>query len=444
MAKMDKKRAALHNLGCKVNAYEMEKMAGKLISDGFTIVPFEDEADYYIVNTCSVTNIADRKSRQMLHRAKACNPNAVVIAAGCYVDTRGKEELYADNVDIAVPNSEKEHITDIIRAWEEAHAPSGETAAVTIGTVENNDSFSQEMRFSEHKPGEGGYSRKFLKVQDGCNMFCSYCIIPYARGRIKSRRIDEVLEETEAFAARGFKEFVLTGIHLSSYGKDRPDDKEDLLGLISALDKIPEVKRIRLGSLEPGIITDDFAAGLKEIPSLCPHFHLSLQSGSDTVLKRMNRHYTTDSYAESVERLRTYFDDPAMTTDVIVGFPGETEQEFEETREFLKKISFYETHIFPFSGRKGTPAERMEGQIRNSLKHERLKVLKDLDLLNREAYEERHRGKEAEVLFEEDGTGYTREYIRVKMDGDIPESGKIIKGIIGERREEGLMGFFEK
>ena len=275
-------------------------------------------------------------------------------------------------------------------------------------------------------------------------MFCSYCIIPYARGRIKSRRIDEVLEETEAFAARGFKEFVLTGIHLSSYGKDRPDDKEDLLGLISALDKIPEVKRIRLGSLEPGIITDDFAAGLKEIPSLCPHFHLSLQSGSDTVLKRMNRHYTADSYAESVERLRTYFDDPAMTTDVIVGFPGETEQEFEETREFLKKISFYETHIFPFSGRKGTPAERMEGQIRNSLKHERLKVLKDLDLLNREAYEERHRGKEAEVLFEEDGTGYTREYIRVKMDGDIPESGKIIKGIIGERREEGLMGFSEK
>ncbi|MBR2186671.1 MAG: tRNA (N(6)-L-threonylcarbamoyladenosine(37)-C(2))-methylthiotransferase MtaB [Lachnospiraceae bacterium] len=448
---MDKKRAALHNLGCKVNAYEMEKMAGKLISDGFVIVPFEEEADYYIVNTCSVTNISDRKSRQMLHRAKTANPNAVVIAAGCYVDTRGKEELYADNVDIAVPNSEKERITEIIRAWEEAHAESGQATAEkpVAGSVVaedfpfsgNTDSFSRGRGQSEHKPGEGGYSRKFLKVQDGCNMFCSYCIIPYARGRIKSRSIKEVTEEAEAFISRGFREFVLTGIHLSSYGKDRPGDKEDLLSLITALDALPEVKRIRLGSLEPGIITDDFVTGLRKIPSLCPHFHLSLQSGSDSVLTRMNRHYTADSYAESVERLRSCFDDPALTTDVIVGFPGETEKEFEETREFLKKTGFYETHIFPFSGRKGTPAERMEGQIKRSVKHERLRILKELDLINRKVYEDRHRGKEAEVLFEEDGTGYTREYIRVKNDGDAPYSGRIMTGIIGDRREDGLMGF---
>lgn len=431
---MDKKKIALHNLGCKVNAYEMEKMAGKLISDGFTIVPFENRADYYIVNTCSVTNIADRKTRQMLHRAKQKNPEAVVIAAGCYVDSRGEEEVYEEGIDIAVPNSGKENIVEIIRAWEISHK--GKNTVTDYIPDEGRNPGN-----GGHRSGEGGYSRKFLKVQDGCNMFCSYCIIPYARGRIKSRSISDVTEEVKDCVKEGYSEFVLTGIHLSSFGKDRPEDGEDLQGLIKALDGEEGVKRIRLGSLEPGIITEELLREIGDIPSLCPHFHLSLQSGCDSVLKRMNRHYSTEEYLKSLEMLRQTFDDPAITTDVIVGFPGETGEEFRETREFIKRAGFYETHIFPYSRRKGTAADKMEGQIDRKEKHERLCILKELDSENRRAYEDRHKGKRAEVLIEENNSGYTREYIRVVCEGEPLRPGTIVSGSIGERRKDGHIGF---
>ncbi len=414
------KTVALHNLGCKVNSYEMDKMTEKLVSAGFTVVPFDSHADYYIVNTCSVTNIADRKSRQMLHKVRKINPEGVVIAVGCYVDTHGGDSISGDEVDIALGNSEKENIVEAIRSFEEKR--------------------NKDLLLSDRKelPDTAEKTRKFLKVQDGCNMFCSYCIIPYARGRIRSRSIADVISEIKELAANGYREFVITGIHLSSFGMDRPDDNEDLIMLLKAADRFPGVDRIRLGSLEPRIITESFAIELKEIKSLCPHFHLSLQSGSDSVLKRMNRHYTAEEYRESVEILRRVFDKPAMTTDVIVGFPGETEEEFMETREFLESISLYETHIFPYSRRKGTAADKMDGQLSRKVKHERLESLKELDRKNRRKYEDSREGMLSEVLFEEENEGYTREYIRVKYPGEVIEAGKIVKGRIIGRTAEGM------
>ncbi len=419
-----KKTVALHGLGCKVNSYEMEQMTEKLLSAGYAIVPFEEYADYYIVNTCSVTNIADRKSRQMLHRARKTNPDGVVIAVGCYVDTHGKDVFLPEEVDIALKNSEKEDIAEALRAFEESR---NEEVFASDGT---------EKRDTEER------IRKFLKVQDGCNMFCSYCIIPFARGRIRSRSIADVTAEIRELVIKGYREFVITGIHLSSFGMDRPEDREDLISLIKAADQIPGVERIRLGSLEPRIITESFARELKDIKSLCPHFHLSLQSGSDSVLKRMNRHYTTGEYRESVDILRRVFDKPAMTTDVIVGFPGETEKEFQETYDFLKETGLYETHLFPYSRRKGTVADRMDGQLSRRIKHERLEILKELDRENRRKYEDSRENILSEVLFEEDNEGYTREYIRVKYPGEDIEAGKIVKGRIKGRTSEGMPLFY--
>ncbi len=432
-----RKFVAIHNLGCKVNAYETEGMAEKLIKAGFSVVSFEEKADYYVVNTCSVTNIADRKSRQMLHRAKKLNPDAVIIAVGCYVDTHGRDEVCLDGVDIALPNKEKENIAEVIKAWDESHREEA-------GGLRDSAAYGEVIRNSgnqHHISGEGIYTRKFLKVQDGCNMFCSYCIIPYARGRIRSKRIADILSEISSLSEKGYSEFVITGIHLSSFGIERPEDDEDLLKLIKEADRLPGVKRLRLGSLEPRIITTEFVEGLRGTESLCPHFHLSLQSGSDTVLKRMNRHYTAKEYLQSVEILRSYFDDPALTTDVITGFPGETEEEFEETYRFLKNIGFYETHIFPYSRRKGTAADRMEGQLANSVKHERLTVLQTLDSENRRKYEERHFGKQAEVLFEDGNEGYTREYIRVSCPEGRIKSGEIHTGTITGRDVAGTLMF---
>jgi len=434
-----RKFVAIHNLGCKVNAYETEGMAEKLIRAGFSVVSFDERADFYVVNTCSVTNIADRKSRQMLHRARKLNPDAVIIAVGCYVDTHGREGVCQDGVDIALPNTEKENIVEVIKAWEESHGTEEEETE----EPETSASYGEIIRSSgeeRHISGEGIYTRKFLKVQDGCNMFCSYCIIPYARGRIRSKGISEVLSEIASLTEKGYREFVLTGIHLSSYGLERPEDKEDLLKLIMEADRLPGVRRLRLGSLEPRIITEEFARGLKGAKSICPHFHLSLQSGSDTVLKRMNRHYTAAEYLQSVEILRSYFDDPALTTDVITGFPGETEEEFKETYDFIKRTGFYETHIFPYSRRKGTAADRMDGQLVNSVKHERLATLQALDSENRKKYEDRHIGKCAEVLFEDGNEGYTREYIRVKCPNGKIKCGEIHTGTItGRNPAEGVM-----
>ena len=384
------RRAALHNLGCKVNAYETEAMQQMLEEAGYVIVPFEEEADVYVINTCSVTNIADRKSRQMLHRAKKRNPDAVVVAAGCYVQTaREKTDLPVD-ADILIGNNRKK---DLIGLLEEYFAGKGEPVESLIDINHSHEYEDLHIHTTQE------HTRAFLKVQDGCNQFCSYCLIPYARGRVRSRDPREVIREVQELAASGIQEYVLTGIHLSSYGSDFAecaDDKTDerpfkagnLLELIRQVSLVPGVRRIRLGSLEPRIVTEEFARELAKIPQICPHFHLSLQSGCDTVLKRMNRKYTSDQFYEAVTILREAFDMPALTTDVIVGFPGETQEEFEQTVRFLKKVRFYETHIFKYSRREGTAAAKMDGQIAESIKNERSSRLIALGRENRRAFEQ--------------------------------------------------------
>lgn len=415
---------AFHNLGCKVNAYEADRMRKSLLDEGFLLVPFEEKADVYIINTCTVTNIADRKTRQMIHRARGMNKDAIVVAAGCYVDIRGREQLLSDGTDVAVFNQDKTRIAEIIRhaLWERDLLVKEEEPAAS--PVPHSDPYA--------------HTRAWIKCQDGCNMFCSYCIIPHARGRITSRRISDILEEARDLSEEGYRELVLTGIHLSSYGLDRPDEGESLLQLIRAAAGIDGIQRIRLGSLEPGIITEEFAGSLKEIPKLCPHFHLSLQSGCDTVLKRMNRRYTTEEYAESVAILRKFFSHPAITTDIIVGFPGESEEEFEKTVSFVEKIGFYETHIFKYSRRRGTAADRMEGQLPDSVKTKRSRVLLNLRERDKRNYMETiPKGERLELLLEEpvqiEGkehlAGYTREYIRAAVPLLGYKSGDLVTGL---------------
>ncbi len=417
------KKVAFHNLGCKVNSYETDIMRKNLLSNGYLVVPFDQKADVYVINTCSVTNIADRKSRQLLHRAKEQNPDAVIVAAGCYVDTRSKERVYEEGVDIAVLNSEKENLAEILNARFSSESSQYENR--TEGFL------SEDVRL---------HTRAFIKCQDGCNMFCSYCIIPYARGRIKSRKIGEICREIKELAKEGFKEFVLTGIHICSYGLDRPEDKESLTDLIKAVSQTEGVERIRLSSLEPGAITEDFISKIRGIENLCPHFHMSLQSGSDNVLKRMNRHYGTSEFKDKVLSLRSAFDDPAITTDIITGFPGETEEEFEETLEFVRSIEFYETHIFKYSRRKGTVADKMEGQLTDAVKSERSSKLIKLNRINKRKYIERHFDKEG-ILFlpEEEAefqgkkyiTGYTGEYIKAAVLAESEcRTGEIVKGVL--------------
>ncbi len=430
---------AFHDLGCKVNSYEADRMRQKLAENGFRLVPFDQPADVYIINTCSVTNIADRKTRQMLHRAGGLNPNALIAAAGCYVNVHGKEELLADGVELCILNEEKENIAELLKA-----ALSSRASLFPEEELPNKKPLSF--------PDPYAHTRAWLKCQDGCNMFCSYCIIPYARGRIRSRQISDIEEEAADLVQAGYREFILTGIHLSSYGLDRPADGEDLLRLLQALSKIPDLKRIRLGSLEPGIITPDFVSGLKELPKLCPHFHLSLQSGCDSVLKRMNRHYATKDYAESVSLLRCAFDDPALTTDIIAGFPGETEEEFGETVSFVKQIRFYETHIFRYSRRKGTAADRMDGQLSNAVKSARSDILLALHEENKKAFQTRYlKGRTCELLLEEplvlNGkeylTGYTREYIRAACPAEGRKSGDILTGTLTGSLKDDILLFSE-
>ena len=416
---------AFHNLGCKVNTYEMEMMIKALAEKGFIIVPFEQRSDFYIINTCSVTNIADRKSRQMIHRARTANPDSVIVAAGCYVNTHGEDEVIAEGVDICVVNEQKKDIADILDRYLKDKASAEEET--------EKAAFDASAKAMLH-------TRCFIKVQDGCDQFCTYCIIPYARGRIQSRPVSEVVEEIRGYADNGYKEFVPTGIHISSYGKDRPEDGEDLLGLMTGISGVKGVERIRLSSLEPRLITEEFAEKLSGIPQICPHFHLSLQSGSDSVLKRMNRRYTAKEYLHAVEILRRYFDDPAITTDIITGFPGETEEEFKETIELVKKAGFYETHIFKYSRRKGTAADRMDGQLSEKVKHGRSAVLLDINKEQKRRFEDRHisGGAVKEILFEDvemiNGhpyrAGYTREYIKVYGDAAVYDMGGIAAGMI--------------
>ena len=404
------RKAALHNLGCKVNAYETEAMQELLEQAGYQIVPFEEQADVYIINTCTVTNVADRKSRQMIHRARKKNPGAVIVAAGCYVQTKDTAGLDAD-IDIVIGNNKKKEIAKVLEDYfRERGAGAKKIERLDIGHTSEYEDLTVSRT--------AGHTRVFLKVQDGCNQFCSYCIIPYARGRVRSRSREEVVAEVRRLAERGYKEVVLTGIHLSSYGTDIGDD---LLSLILSVHEVEGICRIRLGSLEPGIITEEFARTLSECPKFCPHFHLSLQSGCDATLKRMNRRYDTAQYEEKCQILRKYFQDPALTTDVIVGFPGETEEEFEASRAFIDRINFYETHIFKYSRREGTRAAVMDGQVPDSVKTKRSALLLELGKKKQWEYEEKLLGTTREVLMEEAvviggetwQVGHTKEYVKI-------------------------------
>ena len=418
-----KKTVALHNLGCKVNAYELEAIQQLLENRGYEIVPFAPGADVYIINTCTVTNIADRKSRQMLHKAKKMNPDAVVVACGCYVQAAG-EKLEEDTaIDLIIGNNKKKDLVDILENFlaerEDGGKPSDAECKSFLVDMTHNREYET---LSISKTAE--HTRAFLKVQDGCNQFCSYCIIPFARGRVRSRKIAEVLEEVRTLAARGYKEVVLTGIHLSSYGLDFPkEERESLLSLIQAVHEVDGIARIRLGSLEPRIITEEFMEGISALPKVCPHFHLSLQSGCDKTLKNMNRRYSAPEYAEKCELIRRFYPAPALTTDVIVGFPMETEEDFEDSYEFVKNIHFYETHIFKYSRRQGTKAAAMDGQLTEAEKSFRSEKMIELHHRHAGDYEKSMLGKNLEVLIEEEYTkdgrtwylGHSREYIKTAV-----------------------------
>lgn len=421
------KKAALHNLGCKVNAYETEAMQHLLEEAGYEIVPFTQKADVYVINTCSVTNMADRKSRQMLHKAKKNNPDSIVVAAGCYVQTSEKEVLNDLSVDIVIGNDRKH---DLVRLLEEY---SLDSVNDTVDDINDGKHDFEELFIDQTKE----HTRAFIKVQDGCNQFCSYCIIPYARGRVRSRRFENVIAEVERLAANGFKEVVLTGIHLSSYGVDF-EEATGLLELIQAVNAVKGIERIRLGSLEPKIVTEHFASELSKLDKICPHFHLSLQSGCDATLKRMNRKYTTKEYERGCELLRKYFVHPAITTDMIVGFPGETEEEFEQTKAYLEHIHFYEMHIFKYSKRKGTRAAVMPDQIDEQIKAARSEKLIALGHDMSKEFRKFYIGKNEEVLFEEKAVigdkeyfvGYTKEYVKVAKETDENLENQIVSGRI--------------
>lgn len=455
---MNMKRVALHNLGCKVNSYEMDVMQHKLREKGYEIVSFDSEADIYVVNTCTVTNMADRKSRQMLHRAKAMNPEAVVVAVGCYVQTGGEQALADGSIDLAIGNNRKKDIVPILEAYlaerekrvgqktqVEQVKPAGQkytdkTLQHTTIIDVNHSCDYEEMTLKQ----TAEHTRAYIKIQDGCNQFCSYCIIPFARGRVRSRRAEDVLKEIEGIVEAGYQEVVLTGIHISSYGIDFEDEawrqgrsvdtiKEEgrhdyrgrskLIDLVEMIHGIEGLRRIRLGSLEPRIVTAENAFRLATLKKVCPHFHLSLQSGCDATLKRMNRHYTAGEYLESVMHLRKVYDQPAITTDVIVGFPGETEAEFEQTCEFLERIRFYEMHIFKYSKRQGTRAAAMKEQVPEPVKTARSNRLLAMEKEQSADFRSRYIGEKAEVLFEETKelsgeiyqVGHTKDYVKIAL-----------------------------
>ena len=460
------KNVALHNLGCKVNSYEIEVMQQKLSENGYSIVPFAPGADIYIINTCTVTNIADRKSRQMLHKAKKMNPEAIVVATGCYVQT-GEETIQMDEcIDLAVGNNKKKDIVEILDQYfkekEQTRVVDKTLDHTTIIDINHTDEYEEMMlsKTAEH-------TRAYIKVQDGCNQFCTYCIIPYARGRVRSRGKQEILREIDALVQNGYKEVVVTGIHVSSYGldfikKDSGDyleghkdireityQKEFLLDLLEAIQNVDGIERIRLGSLEPRIVTERFAKKISEMDKICPHFHLSLQSGSDSVLKRMNRRYNTEEYYQGVQMLRKYFKDPAITTDIITGFPGETDEEFAETVAFVEKVKFYEIHVFKYSKRQGTVAAGMPGQLTDAQKAARSEILLKQSAEDAKSYCERRIGTEQEVLFEEQKqisgktymVGHTKEYVQIALQTEENLSNQIITGTVTGFLDEGMLNF---
>lgn len=395
-----------------MNAYETEAMQELLRKHGFEIVPFQEKADVYIVNTCTVTNMADRKSRQMLHRARKQNPEAIVVACGCYVQSR--EGDVDESADIVLGNNCKKELIEILKAYERMPVQDANIRKCCKLLDINHTREYEDL----HLERAAEHTRAYVKIQDGCNQFCSYCIIPYVRGRVRSRSRKDVMEEVQKLSSNGYKEIVLTGIHLSSYGMDTEDS---LLDLICAIHEISGIRRIRLGSLEPRIVTEEFVRRIAKLPKICPHFHLSLQSGCDATLKRMNRRYTSGEYYEKCELLRKYFRHPTLTTDVIVGFPGETEEEFAQSKDFIDKVSFYETHVFKYSKREGTKAAVMEGQVPESVKTKRSGELIELRQRKQAEYEEALIGTIQEVLIEEEiwhegeryQTGFTREYVKI-------------------------------
>lgn len=442
-------KAALHNLGCKVNAYETEAMQQQLVERGYEIVPFDEKADVYIINTCSVTNIADRKSRQMLHRAKKLNPKAVVVAAGCYVQVASEELKKDASVDLIIGNNRKAELADILDE-RLAHLKE-EDEKVYVLDIAHDREYERL-----HLEQLGGHTRAFIKVQDGCNQFCSYCIIPYARGRVRSRSREDVAAEVKGLVAKGYKEVVLTGIHLSSYGIEHMEENpvshgnwnhRELLALIREVHAIEGLERIRLGSLEPRIITEEFAGALAALPKFCPHFHLSLQSGCDETLQRMNRHYTTEDYEKRCRILRRAFEHPAITTDVIVGFPGETKEEFEITKKYLERIRFYEMHVFKYSRREGTKAAVMKDQVPEPVKAQRSDALLSLEQAMSRQYREHFKNARVKVLFEEITvigekeylTGYTPQYVRAALPAENKEDCARLAGTICEVQTDGFV-----
>ena len=414
------KKVAFVTLGCKVNQYESNAMAQKFIENNYEICNIEDNPDIIIVNTCTVTNIADRKSRQLLRKAKETNPNAVVVACGCYVQVAKDKVDNIDEIDISIGNSEKKDIVQIVENYINQNEMINE-----IIDVNKEKDFSEMglVTFTEK-------TRATIKIQDGCNNFCTYCLIPYARGRVRSRNKENIIKEVEEIAKKGIQEIVITGIHIASYGLDFTDNYR-MIDLLEDLNKIDGIKRIRLGSLEPSLITDEFTKRLSKLDKICNHFHLSLQSGCDETLKRMNRKYTTGEFRQVVDRLRKAFKDVNLTTDIIVGFPGETEEEFEKTYKFLKEIEFYKMHIFKYSPREGTPASKMSNQVDGNIKEERSQKLIELSEKNQEEYNKIYFSKPQEVLFEEqkDGvwTGYTNNYVKVSYQSDENLENKILK-----------------
>ena len=467
------KSVALHNLGCKVNAYELEAIGQKLQEKGYQIVPFDDIADIYIVNTCTVTNIADRKSRQMLHRAKRRNPDAVDVALGCYVQTGKEEALLDGSIDLAVGNNRKKELPELLEEFlrkrdvlREMEAGGSEKDGLVDQKTLNRRSVIDIDREQEYEEmlSEGGadmkpsgeHTRAYIKIQDGCNQFCSYCIIPFARGRVRSRRPEDVLREVRRLAAGGCREVVLTGIHISSYGMDfiqktdgdylesgsdlrqTAQKRQYLLNLVREIAGTEGIERVRLGSLEPRIITREFAEGLAALPQVCPHFHLSLQSGCDATLKRMNRHYTAEEYYEKVRLLREVFENPAITTDVIVGFPGETEEEFETTAAFLEKVHFFEMHVFKYSVRKGTVAASMKDQVPEQVKNERSARLIEMEQRLSREYRAQYIGKEITVLTEDCAQlaeeswrlGHTQTYVKAAVPAALAGRNELITGCV--------------
>lgn len=428
--------AAVHNLGCKVNAYESEAMAAMLEREGFTIVPFTERADVYVVNTCTVTNTADQKSRQMLHRARSLNPDALVVAVGCYVQTH-QEDLSSDPaVDLMIGTNDKRDLPRMVRERLEDKGAPGIRVTDLVRPVDYEELPSDVI---PHR------TRAFLKIQDGCDQFCSYCAIPLARGRIRSRAEQDILKEAENLVKNGVKEIVLTGINVSSYGRDRGDKDSGraLVALMRAMDALPGLERIRLSSLEPGIMTEETIAAMAQIPSLCPHFHLSLQSGCDTTLRRMNRHYTGTAYAAACERIRAHFDHPTLTTDVIVGFPGETDEEFEASCRFIESIGFYRLHVFKYSRRDGTRAAGMPDQIPEPVKQERSKRLLALSSEAQRAFEASLEGQEEEILLEEETpegwTGHTRGYVPVLVPEGTHQANETVRGIVRKNEKDRLI-----